>query len=235
MENLIKLLAVQQGLKAPKDQRNTFGGYNYRSCESILEAVKPLLKEQKLVLFFEDSLREIGNRIYVCATARLLDAEAKPGDGTVIIETTAYAREEETKKGMDASQVTGAASSYARKYALNAMFAIDDTKDADTDEYQKQSGVTKPEAKKEPAKPAQKPAAPNPTPQPVEKKGVEIELSADEEETFLELCSDIDNATELSNLAATVSLAKGQKFEQMIRDKANRTAISKGWAKAKAA
>ena len=125
-----KLLAVQNELKAPKDKRNNFGGYNYRSCEGILEAVKPLLQEQGLMLTIKDEVVNIGDRYYVRATA-LLDDISSNGE----IAITALAREEEAKKGMDASQITGTASSYARKYALNGLFLIDDTKDADTDEF----------------------------------------------------------------------------------------------------
>ena len=125
-----KLLAVQNELKAPKDKRNNFGGYNFRSCEGILEAVKPLLQEQGLLLTIKDEVVNIGDRYYVRATA-LLDDISSNGE----IAVTALAREEEAKKGMDASQITGTASSYARKYALNGLFLIDDTKDADTDEF----------------------------------------------------------------------------------------------------
>ena len=125
-----KLLAVQNELKAPKDKKNTFGGYNFRSCEGILEAVKPLLQTQGLMLTIKDDVVNIGDRYYVKATA-LLDDISSNGE----IAVTALAREEETKKGMDASQITGTASSYARKYALNGLFLIDDTKDADTDEF----------------------------------------------------------------------------------------------------
>ena len=120
-----KLRYIQQNLKAPKNQVNKFGGYNYRSCEDILEAVKPLLDEQELILQLDDELVQVGERYYVKSTARLYDGEE-------IIENTAYAREEETKKGMDGSQITGASSSYARKYALNGLFLIDDVKDSDT-------------------------------------------------------------------------------------------------------
>ena len=122
-----KLGAIQAKLKAPKDLENTFGGYTYRSAESILEAVKPLLTEQKCVLLLRDSIESAEGRVYIKATAQFFDTEAPE----TFIEVTAYAREEETKKGMDASQVTGAASSYARKYALNGLFCIDDTKDSD--------------------------------------------------------------------------------------------------------
>ena len=123
-----KLIKIQSELKAPKNQNNTFGKYKYRSCEDILEAVKPLLSREGLLLTLTDTIEQIGNRFYVKATVKLTD-------GTETVENTAYAREEETKKGMDGPQVTGTSSSYARKYALNGLFCIDDTKDADTDEY----------------------------------------------------------------------------------------------------
>ena len=129
-----KLLNVQADLKAPKGQYNSFGKYSYRSCEDILEAVKPILKQNGLTLIIGDSVELIGERFYVKATARLVDVV----DGTTI-ENSAFAREEQDKKGMDGSQITGTASSYARKYCLNGLFNIDDTKDADTDEYQKQN------------------------------------------------------------------------------------------------
>ena len=122
-----KLQVIQTRLKAPKSQRNDFGKYNYRNCEDILEAVKPLLAEVKAALTITDEIIVIGERYYIKATAILHDAEEYN-----TISNTAYAREEESKKGMDGSQVTGASSSYARKYALNGLFAIDDTKDSDT-------------------------------------------------------------------------------------------------------
>ena len=121
-----RLIEIQQKLKAPKNQYKSFGKYKYRSCEDILEGVKPLLAELNVALIITDEICLIGERYYVKATAQLLDEENK-----VIFGTSALAREEETKKGMDGSQVTGASSSYARKYALNGLFAIDDTKDAD--------------------------------------------------------------------------------------------------------
>ena len=129
-----RVSAVQAALKAPKGQTNSFGGYKYRSCEDILEAVKPLLKENDLVLNISDDIALIGDRYYIKATATLHDAA---GDQT--ISNTAFAREPSAKKGMDEPQVTGTASSYARKYALNGLFCIDDTKDPDTDEYRKQT------------------------------------------------------------------------------------------------
>lgn len=129
------LIEVQTELKAPKGLRNTFGNYNYRSTESILESVKPLLSERGLLLNITDQLEVLGDRYYVKAEARL----SKGGDSITV---SAYAREEESKKGMDSSQVTGATSSYARKYALNGLFLIDDTKDPDSDEYQGKSTKT---------------------------------------------------------------------------------------------
>lgn len=124
---LMKELAlIQSKLKAPKGQYNSFGKYKYRSCEDILESVKPLLQESECTLTITDDVVAIGNRIYIKATATL-----KNGSGETET-TTAFAREEETKKGMDGSQVTGAASSYARKYALNGLFCIDDNKDSDS-------------------------------------------------------------------------------------------------------
>jgi hypothetical protein len=145
-----KLMNVQQELKAPKGQYNSFGKYKYRSCEDILEAVKPILKENKLVLQLTDLVIPASEtRFYIKATARLIDIEATENN---VIENTAFAREEEEKKGMDGSQITGTASSYARKYALNGLFLIDDTKDADTDEYHNQNEqkklITKAQIKK---------------------------------------------------------------------------------------
>lgn len=128
-----KLLNIQKDLKAPKGQYNSFGKYKYRSCEDILEAVKPLLAREKVTLLISDEVVEIGGRVYIKATARLYDMEGSEG-----IENTALARESSDKKGMDESQITGTASSYARKYCLNGLFLIDDTKDADTDEYRNQ-------------------------------------------------------------------------------------------------
>lgn len=113
-----KLLNIQSELKAPKNQTNNFGRYNYRSCEDILEAVKPILKKEKCVVIVNDEIEQVDNRFYVKAIVSLVDVES--GE---IIASSAYAREEENKKGMDSSQVTGATSSYARKYALNGLFA----------------------------------------------------------------------------------------------------------------
>ena len=121
-----ELLQIQSELKASKGQFNAYGKYKYRSCEDILEAVKPILKKNNCTLLLSDSLIYVGERYYIKATATLVNAEGKS------VSTEAYAREEETKKGMDASQITGASSSYARKYALNGLLCIDDNKDSDT-------------------------------------------------------------------------------------------------------
>lgn len=127
-----KLQEIQHRLKAPKGQYNSFGKYKYRSCEDILEAVKPILNEVGCTLTLSDEIVLIGDRYYIKATATLKGADTNE---TV----TAFAREDMDKKGMDGSQITGTASSYARKYALNGLFCIDDTKDADTDEYAQQT------------------------------------------------------------------------------------------------
>lgn len=126
-----KLLSIQNELKAPKNQYNKFGKYNYRSCEDILEAIKPLCLKYGAVLLVDDYVEQVGERFYIKAKASLIDIETEQE-----IYACAYAREIESKKGMDSAQVTGATSSYARKYALNGLFCIDDTKDVDTQEYQ---------------------------------------------------------------------------------------------------
>ena len=128
------LMAVQAELKAPKNQHNNFGKYDYRSAEDIIEAVKPLLKDNGLFLNMSDDIVLIGDRYYVKATVKVVDVVT--GES---VQTSALAREAAQKKGMDESQVTGTASSYARKYALNGLFAIDDNRDADTDEYAAQT------------------------------------------------------------------------------------------------
>lgn len=149
-----KLWTIQQTLNAPKGQYNKFGGYSYRSAEDILEAVKPLL--QNVTLMVSDEIVLIGDRYYVKATATLSDGEDS-------ISATAFAREEKEQKGMTAGQLTGATSSYARKYALNGLFCIDDAKDLDTDAYAKQTGQ-QPRQQKNPPKqqPQQQKAPPNP-------------------------------------------------------------------------
>lgn len=142
-----KLLQVQSKLKAPKNQYNSFGKYNYRSCEDILEGLKPLLAEIKATLTINDEIVQIGERFYVKAIVSFIDTESNEA-----IEVSAYAREDERQKGMDAMQLTGATSSYARKYALNGLFAIDDTKDSDTpteEQPNKKPQQTKPQTKQQ--------------------------------------------------------------------------------------
>lgn len=146
-----KLSKVQSELKAPKGQYNSFGKYKYRSCEDILEAVKPLNAKHGVVLTVGDEVVEISNRFYVKATATFVDIES----GEKII-NTALAREDDSKKGMDGSQITGTASSYARKYCLNGLFCIDDTKDADTDEYRAQQERKPQENKPQGSKPQER-------------------------------------------------------------------------------
>lgn len=149
-----KLWTIQQTLNAPKGQYNKFGGYSYRSAEDILEAVKPLL--QNVTLMVSDEIVLIGDRYYVKATATLSDGEDS-------ISATAFAREEKEQKGMTAGQLTGATSSYARKYALNGLFCIDDAKDLDTDAYAKQTGQQPRQQKNTPKQqPQQQKAPPNP-------------------------------------------------------------------------
>ena len=141
-----KLMLIQASLKAPKNQRNAFGNYNYRSCEDILEAVKPLLYDTQTTLTISDDIVEVGGRIYVKATATLKDCET----WEIIEQNSAYARESESKKWMDDSQITWATSSYARKYALNGLFCIDDVKDADaTNTHWKEEKATKKSESKE--------------------------------------------------------------------------------------
>lgn len=142
-----RFIAFQCELKAPKNQYNSFGKYKYRSAEDILEALKPLEAKHGIMIIVSDEVVAVGNRVYVKATARAIDAQSETQQEII---GTAYARESDEKKGMDASQITGTASSYARKYALNGLFCIDDTKDADTDAYTQQisqkTAQTKPQS-----------------------------------------------------------------------------------------
>ena len=186
-----KLAAVQAALKAPKGQYNAFGKYKYRSCEDIVESVKPLLKQNGLLLTLSDELVSIADRFYVKATAKIIDtAEGKT------LSVCAFAREEESKKGMDGSQVTGASSSYARKYALNGMFAIDDTKDSDSTNTHGQ----------EPAEqPTEKPVEQSPRKMLIARLnelGIDVNAYAKannlngktDPETFLKLLKELENA-----------------------------------------
>lgn len=147
-----ELIEIQSELKAPKSQFNKFGGYKYRKAEDILEAVKPLLNKQKCTLTITDDIVMVGNRIYVKATATIKNENGECET------TTGWAREEETKKGMDGSQITGASSSYARKYALNGLFAIDDNADSDTTNDGQHQAAQQQTQTQQPA--AQQPATP---------------------------------------------------------------------------
>ena len=170
-----KLLSIQTALKAPKNQYNAFGKYNYRNCEDILEAAKPICKEVNALVWLTDNIVMVGERYYVEATATFVDIES--GEKLLAV---AYAREEESKKGMDGSQVTGASSSYARKYALNGLFDIDDTKDSDdTNTFGKDD--TPPKNDTPPAQPPKK----QPTPRDVliaklKEKGIDPTAYANE-------------------------------------------------------
>lgn len=153
-----KLSLIQVELKAPKNQYNDFGKYKYRNCEDILESAKPICNKNRTTLLITDEIKQIGDRYYVEATAQLMDWDSKEG-----IQVSALAREEEIKKGMDASQVTGATSSYARKYALNGLFNIDDTKDTDSEEHQSQKKASEQQVEQAPQQ-----NAPKVTPKQVE-------------------------------------------------------------------
>ena len=171
-----KLMHIQEELKAPKDLFNKFGNYYYRNAESIQEALKPLEVKYGVMTMLSDSIEVVGDRIYVKATATLADTESSD-----TLTVWAYAREAETKKGMDDAQVTGATSSYARKYALNGLFLLDDTKDVDSEEYQAQG---KQEANKATSKKA-------------EPKKAEPKALSDKEMTFLKQRYTGDNLAKL--------------------------------------
>ena len=195
-----KLMHIQHELKAPKNLRNNFGGYNYRNAESILEALKPLLVKYGATVTITDTIEDIGGRIYVKATATIYDSNAS----AMPIGVEAYAREAETKKGMDDAQVTGSTSSYARKYALNGLFLLDDTQDVDTEAYQKaergpqsapqaSSNKTTPKAKAKPQSKPQTATQTAPTPQQAPQTDPEVmELRKQLREVMKKY--DIDNA-----------------------------------------
>ena len=180
-----------------------------------------IVNEFKLSIVIDDSIEIFGSRIYVKATAYLYDSET----GELIVKSSAYAREDDDKKGMDAAQLTGSTSSYARKYALNGLFAIDDSKDADTPEQKKEK-----EEKPKQQEPQPKPAPTKPNSQPVTK----VELTEEQQQFKDELEADIDNAESMDSLKASVALATGQPFEAAIKAKANKKAIAKGWYTPKA-
>lgn len=171
------LSKIQNDLKSPKGQRNEFGKYNYRSMSDINEAAKPILAPFGIALVVSDELVLVGERYYVKATASLIAP-----DGSILVSSVGYAREEETKKGMDASQITGSCSSYARKYAANGLFAIDDTKDADATNTHGKDDAPK-------GKPAADPEA---------------------NDTCAELCAKMEKADSLESLAAWAAASKPQ-------------------------
>jgi hypothetical protein len=172
-----KLLAVQSELKAPKGQFNSFGKYKYRSCEDILEAVKPLLVKHNLTLTISDKIEEYGGRVYIMSTVTVFDHDGNAHS------VNAYAREEDSKKGMDASQVTGATSSYARKYALNGMFLIDDTKDSD---------ATNTHGKEEAPKPVEQPQQEQQEPSIMDKAIAYIKSASDKQKAYDNIMSKYD-------------------------------------------
>lgn len=183
------IVSIQSGLKAPKNQRNTFGNYNYRSAEDILEAVKPLLREHSLILSIEDEIVMIGDRYYVKATATI-------SNGSESISTTALAREEEHKKGQDSAQVTGATSSYARKYALNGLLCIDDTKDPDSTNDHGASDSSSSQGAKPAAKAKMK--------APAAKKADDVEKDMKEATKALSLCKDSASIDEVVRVFRTL-------------------------------
>ncbi len=205
MELNDKLLIIQSKLKAPKNQYNDFNKFYYRSAEDILEALKPLLKEVGCTLTISDEIVVVAERVYVKAIATL-------SDGKDNISTTAFAREEESKKGMDAAQITGAASSYARKYALNGLFCIDDTKDPDsTNKHGKDESKPEPT----PAKPVAKPAA-KPATKPIENTENELKQA----EKALSLCKDNSSIDEVVKTFKT--LWKNEEFKKLVEQARNR-------------
>lgn len=212
-----KLLNIQAELKAPKSQYNSHGNYNYRSCEDILEAVKPLCVKYKALPLLTDDIVQIGNNTYVKATAGLLDLEG--GTPSESITANGFAREAPERKGFDVSQITGAASSYARKYALNALFAIDDTKDADSDETL-QKPQNKP-AGTQNAKPVQKPAQAQNKPltlkeamqEEVEIKGTSYRLGALREDQLDWIIKHSEGRTK-----EAAALIRKEKFKSALED-----------------
>ena len=191
------LRSIQCELKAPKGQYNSFGKYSYRSCEDILEAVKPLLDKYKATVYITDEVVSVGDRIYVKATATFVDKDGKE------ISVSAFAREPVARKGMDEAQVTGATSSYARKYALNGLFLIDDTKDADTDENRNESEArSKASGSDTPKSDAPKVQRPNYSAEQIEKmkKWTDGTFTEDELAEFRKRCCGADYADAIEDI-----------------------------------
>ncbi|MFT4020042.1 MAG: ERF family protein, partial [Acinetobacter sp.] len=219
MSNQINALQhIQQELKAPKSKRNTFGNYNYRNCEDILEAVKPLLKELGATLVLSDDVQEVGQAIVVTAKAVFTDAA---GQQTVV---TAHAGVDINKKGMDVAQTFGASSSYARKYALNGLFLIDDTKDYDSDEYHNQVNHTSNQNNRNSSSNGQHNAAPQQTNQAA---------ASQPKRTLAQLYNDalkfIPNAPNLEALLKTCEKFKGTQFEPGIKQACRAKTDQMGW------
>lgn len=211
-----KLLAIQSELKAPKGQFNSFGKYYYRNCEDILEAVKPLLAKHGATLTISDEIVAVGNRVYVKSTALLSDGAS--GLGCV----TAFARESEEKKGMDSAQVTGAASSYARKYALNGLFLIDDTKDSDhTNTHDKQAPtvVNRPNPVPAPQKPVEVPVATIKTVEPPANDGLDSFRRDNNPNVDEEGFMGIDDAVKVTSADMDIELKDGQHIVEGILTK----------------
>lgn len=191
------LRSIQCELKAPKGQYNSFGKYSYRSCEDILEAVKPLLDKYKATVYITDEVVSVGDRIYVKATATFVDKDGKE------VSVSAFAREPVARKGMDEAQVTGATSSYARKYALNGLFLIDDTKDADTDENRNESEArSKASGSDTPKSDAPKIQRPNYSAEQIEKmkKWTDGTFTEDELAEFRKRCCGADYADAIEDI-----------------------------------
>jgi len=200
-----KLSAVQTELRAPKGQTNKFGGYKYRSCEDILEAVKPLLHKHELCLFISDEIVGVEGRVYVKATAKITDGKGE-------VQVTASAREEENKKGMDGAQITGAASSYARKYALNGLFCIDDTKDSDaTNNHGNSAPRSYPKPAQAPAKtppPPKAPAKKKTTTQVFEEAKVYLEHALNKTKSYEDIVKKYGETFTAAQLKQLTELAK---------------------------
>jgi hypothetical protein len=210
-----QLLIIRNRLVAPKNRKNTFGGYNYRSCEDILEAVKPLLSDHDCNLTLSDEVVVIGTANYIKATATIYNAEGQS------VSVQGWAREEFSKKGMDAPQMTGTASSYARKYALNGLFCIDDTKDADTNEYRTENDARAKQTQQQ---------KPQPTAQPQSSKKVLTleQVKANEEQFIYWLYNayqvnpnmDVkDKIAEYYDCDYATSCYLSDKFEQYLKNK----------------
>ncbi|RJL73007.1 ERF family protein [Acinetobacter radioresistens] len=214
------LQQIQLELKAPKSKRNTFGNYNYRNCEDILEAVKPLLQKFNSSLVLSDEVQEIGPVVVVTAKAIFTDADGKQ---TVV---TAHAGVEVNKKGMDVAQTFGASSSYARKYALNGLFLIDDTKDYDSDEYHQQINhqASKQQNRSAPQKQQQAQPQPNRQQQPQQQSGEPTPAA------FQDALQQIQHAQHENELAAIYKSFKGTRYEQLIIKSCKAKKDMEGWS-----